>query len=74
MQIAHRTAMDAVDDLYEAADSASGSERAEGMARAAGAKLVANRIHLTLEELAKKGVKAPRRGLVEMLRALRCGP
>lgn len=68
LRAAHTAAVDAAEELYEAADTRSGPDRAEGNARAAGAKLASQRIGALFDAAAAEaGSKPSRKGLRALL-------
>lgn len=71
LRVAHTAAVDAAEETYEAADNLAGADRAEGNARAAGAKLAAARIgHLFDAAVDAAGAKPSRASLRALLAKL----
>lgn len=71
LRIAHTAAVDAAEETYELADATLGDARREGFARAAGAKLAAERIGALFDAAAAEGATtSPKRGLRALLRKL----
>lgn len=71
LRAAHTAAVDLAEEIYDVADAAIGADRTEGLARAAGAKLAAQRIGGLFDAAAAVSpAPPPRRGLRELLRRL----
>ncbi len=68
LRAAHTAAVDAAEEIYELADAAIGADRAEANARAAGAKLAAQRIGALFDAAAAESAAPPaRKGLRALL-------
>ena len=71
LRAAHTAAVDAAEEIYEVADAATGADRTEGNARAAGAKLAAQRIGALFDAAtAEAGTRPSRKGLRALLARL----
>lgn len=72
LRAAHTAAVDAAEEVYDVADRMIGADRAEGFARAAGAKLAAQRIGALFDAAVTAGGASapPKRGIRAMLRRL----